>query len=82
MSTTTRRSTARALAVVAAVPLALTVSALPAAAVPDEGEPPTSTAAIVPWGWPSGDGPAYPGQRFGRYLPPELRGNVLEFMDR
>ena len=62
---------------------AVVAGATPAAAVPDEGTPlaPTDCERVV-WGWPNGaDGPAYFGQRFGAYLPPQCRGPVLEGLD-
>jgi hypothetical protein len=70
------RRAARALAVLAAVPAALALSALPAGAVPTEGDP---TVVVDPC-WRNGAGePAYPGQRYGCDLPAELRGPVQEF---
>jgi hypothetical protein len=63
-------------------PAALALSALPAAAVPDAGEPVPAEQPLVRWGWADGEGPAYPGQRFGTGEPLELRGPVLEFVDR
>ena len=56
----------------------------PASAQPEEGVATTSPTECRPvgWGWPNGaDGPAYPGQRFGVYLPPQCRGPVLEGLD-
>jgi hypothetical protein len=56
----------------------------PAAAAPEEGVPTTSPTECAPvgWGWPNGaDEPAYFGQRFGAYLPPQCRGPVLEGLD-
>ena len=64
--------------------VAVTAVATPAAAAPEEGVPTTSPTECLPvgWGWPNGtDGPAYPGQRFGVYLPPQCRGPVLEGLD-
>ena len=81
MSTTSRRPV-RIASVLTAIPVALTLGAMPAAGAPFSGEPTgTGTPAVV-WGWPDGEGPAYPGQRFGVGLPAELRGPVLEFGHR
>ena len=79
MSGTARR-TARIATGLSALPAALALTALPAAATPFPGEPLPERPAVV-WGWPDGQGPAYPGQRFGVGLPAELRGPVLEFLD-
>jgi hypothetical protein len=64
--------------------VAVTAVGTPAAAAPEEGVPTTSPTECAPvgWGWPNGsDGPAYFGQRFGAYLPPQCRGPVLEGLD-
>ena len=64
--------------------VAVTAVVTPASAVPEEGVPTTSPTDCRPvgWGWPNGaDGPAYFGQRFGVYLPPQCRGPVLEGLD-
>lgn len=82
MSAPSTRRSARLLAVLAAVPATLVLTALPAAAVPDAGEPVPVEQPLVRWGWAAGDGPAYPGQRFGIGLAPADRGPVLEFLDR
>jgi hypothetical protein len=87
MITTSIRTTAgtRARGLVAlAFAAAMAAGATPAAAAPEEGTPtaPTECAARVQWGWPNGaDGPAYFGQRFGVFLPPQCRGPVLEGLD-
>jgi len=63
---------------------AVTAVVTPASAAPEEGAQTTSPAECLPvgWGWPNGaDAPAYPGQRFGVYLPPRCRGPVLEGLD-
>lgn len=78
MSATIRR-TARSLVLLAAVPAALALGALPATAVPIPGDPVPEPPVV--WGWPDGEGPDYPGQR-GASLPPQFRGPVLEFLDR
>lgn len=64
--------------------VALTAVVTPASAQPEEGIPTSSPSECAPvgWGWPNGaDGPSYPGQRFGVYLPPQCRGPVLEGLD-
>ena len=60
--------------------VALGIGVLPAAAAPDAGKP--AACSHIVWGWPNGaDGPAYPGQRFGAFLPPQCRGPVLDGLD-
>jgi hypothetical protein len=64
--------------------VAVTAAVTSASAAPEEGVPTASPTECRPigWGWPNGaDGPAYPGQRFGVYLPPQCRGPVLEGLD-
>jgi hypothetical protein len=83
MSTTSIRSTARGLLSTCAFVVAFGVGVVPASAAPEEGFPvaPAACSHVV-WGWPNGaDGPAYFGQRFGAYLPPQCRGPVLEGLD-
>ena len=80
MSATTRR-TARIAAVLAAVPVALGSSALPAWAVPDPGAPVPTTSVVLEGCDADADWPTYPGWR-GSCLRPEQRGPVLEFLDR
>jgi hypothetical protein len=81
--TTTARTCARGL-VALAFAAAMAAGATPAAAAPEEGATTASAdCSYVVWGWPNGaDGPAYFGQRFGAYLPPQCRGPVLEGLDR
>jgi len=83
LTTTRSRGTARGLLGTATFVVALGVGVLPAGAAPDAGKQAPSTACShVVWGWPNGaDGPAYPGQRFGVFLPPQCRGPVLEGLD-
>jgi hypothetical protein len=90
MTTTSVRTTAtrsrragRGLLSTSAFVVAFGVGLLPAAARPEEGvaSAPADCSHVV-WGWPNGaDGPAYPGQRFGVFLPPQCRGPVLEGLD-
>jgi hypothetical protein len=83
MSATTTRRAARLLLLTAVAPAAVALSVFPASASPWPGDPVPPTADAVVWGWPGGaDGPAYVGQRFGANLPPQLRGHVLELLDR
>jgi hypothetical protein len=92
MSTTSIRSTAARsrrtgkglLLTTSAVVVAFGAGVAPAAAAPEEGVPTApAVCSHVVWGWPNGvDGPAYPGQRFGAFLPPQCRGPVLEGLDR
>jgi hypothetical protein len=90
MSTTSIRTTAtrsrrtgRGLLSACAVLVAVGVGAGPAAAAPEEGVPtvPAECPGPVQWGWPNGEGQAYPGQRFGVFLAPQCRGPVLEGLD-
>ena len=84
-STTTRsRRTGKGLLGTIAFVVAFGVGVVPAVAAPEEGVPtPVTACSPVGWGWPNGaDGPAYPGQRFGVFLPPQCRGPVLEGLDR
>jgi hypothetical protein len=86
MTTTSTRTTARTCVrglVALGFAAALAAGATPAAAAPEEGTPtgPADCSHVV-WGWPNGaDGPAYFGQRFGAFLPPQCRGPVLEGLD-
>ena len=76
------RRAGRGLLTTSAFLLAAGVGLVPAAARPEEGvAPPPTDCSHVEWGWPNGDGPAYPGQRFGVLLPPQCRGPVLEGLD-
>jgi hypothetical protein len=82
-SATRSRRTRRGLLSASVFVVAFGVGIAPASAVPEEGVPPAPTdCSHVVWGWPNGaDGPAYFGQRFGAYLPPQCRGPVLEGLD-
>lgn len=74
---------ARLLVLIALTPAAAALSVSPAQASPWAGDRVPAAEVSVVWGWPGGaDGPAYPGQRFGANLPAQLRGPVLEFLDR
>src|SRR5919107_1875141 len=73
MSATIRR-TARSLVVLAAVPVTLALSVLPAQAMPDPGTPVAAQPVPVVECDPTADWPSYPGWR-GPCLPPELRGH-------
>jgi hypothetical protein len=81
---TRSRRTGKGLLSIAAFVVVLGLGLTPAAARPDEGVAPAPTdCSHIVWGWPNGaHGPAYPGQRFGVYLPPQCRGPVLEGLDR
>lgn len=87
MTTTSTRTTARTRGrglVTLALAAAMAAGATSAAAAPEEGTPtaPMECPGPVQWGWPNGaDGPAYFGQRFGVFLPPQCRGPVLEGLD-
>jgi hypothetical protein len=80
MSAPTIRRTARSLTVLAAIPLALTVVASPATARPDPGAPVADTSVVLEGCDPTAGWPTFPGWH-GPCLAPELRGNVLEFVD-
>ena len=80
MSAMTGR-TARSLVVLAAVPVTLALSIPPASAVPDPGAPVADDTVAVAGCDPTRAWPVYPGWR-GPCLRPELRGHVLEFLDR
>ena len=79
-SATRSRRTGRGL--LGACAFVVAVGVTPAAAAPEEGVPtaPADCSHVV-WGWPNGEGPAYFGQRFGVFLPPQCRGPVLEGLD-
>jgi hypothetical protein len=80
MSATIRRA-ARSLVVLAAVPVTLALSAPSPSAAPDPGATVTGSTVTAAGCDSTGAWPVYPGWR-GPCLRPELRGHVLEFLDR